>query len=125
MINMEENILDLIEKNKKLFFGPAMNDISIYYHCMEYDIEKKMLIFNTDVDYNFNNKIEEVMKTISQNFCIEKYLIKVVQIGGNCLDLDITLDLYELENEQIVEIINYIKENLYESKSWIIEKINK
>ncbi|MDD3263657.1 MAG: hypothetical protein PHT94_02060 [Candidatus Nanoarchaeia archaeon] len=45
---------------------------------MEFYTESKILIFNTDVDYNFNNKLEEVIKIISEKFNIDSFIIDVV-----------------------------------------------
>jgi hypothetical protein len=120
----KKNILNFLNENKKFILGPDGTENRAYYHCMQFDSSNKILKFNTDVDYKMNGKIEEVIKIICNKFKINKYFIEIIQYGEFGLDLDIFLDLNEFEKEKIVEIINFIKENFYDYKSWIIEEYN-
>ena len=117
-----KDVLNHLNGRTKLILGPNGTDKGIYYFCMQFDSSNKTLRFNTDVDYKMNAKTEEVIKIICDKFKIKKYLIEVVHVGELGLDLDISLDLNEFEKEKISEIINFIKNNFYDSKHWILEE---
>jgi len=52
-----KDILNHLTGITKLILGPSGAGKGIYYFCIQFDTPKKILRFNTDVDYTMNGKI--------------------------------------------------------------------